>query len=251
MKRKAKVSLAYLHPGHVEACFHESLIELLFYDASTHGRLLHSHGKMGKRAGSGGIVDGRNQMAQLMLDESEADWLMMIDSDMGFAADTLERLIDAADPVERPVVGALCFAYAQDGRASFYGARWRCLPTVYDWVDNDDDVGFLSRMKYERDALQLAGATGAACMLVHRSALEKIRDKYGDVWFDPIVHPKGRKFSEDMSFCLRLSFVDLPLYVDSRVKTTHCKGAVFYDEEYFDLQELGRAAKREADAVRA
>jgi hypothetical protein len=240
---KAKVSLGYLHPGHVEACFHESLIDLLFYDASHHGRLMHTYGKMGKRAGSAGIVDGRNQLAQIMVDESEADWLCMIDADMGFAPDTIERLIDAAHAIERPVVGALCFAYAIDGKASFYGARWRAMPTLYDWVEDEDedDVGFLPRVGYEPDVLQEVSATGAACVLIHRLTLQAIRDKYGDCWFDPIVHPGGRKFSEDLSFCVRVAGCDIPMHVHTGIKTTHCKGAVYYDEEYFQTQQMVRA----------
>ena len=262
MTGKAKVALGYLHPGHVEACFHESLIDMLFYDASMYGRLMHTHGKMGKRSGSGAIVDSRNQITKVMLDESEADWLCMIDSDMGFAPDTIERLIDAAHAIERPVVGALCFAYAIDGKASFFGARWRCRPTLYDWVDNDDDTtGFLARdglvvnqngesNRYEKDTLQEVSATGAACVLIHRRVLEAIRDKYGDEWFEPVTHPgTGRKFSEDLSFCVRVAGCGFPIFVHTGIKTTHCKGAVFYDEAYFEAQEWMRAMSKEtADA---
>ena len=78
-----KVAFGYLHPGQLENCFHESVLEMLFYDASMHGRMLHGHGKMGKRAGAAAIADGRNLLTKVMLDESEADWLLMIDSDMG------------------------------------------------------------------------------------------------------------------------------------------------------------------------
>jgi hypothetical protein len=236
------VALGYLHPGHVEACFHESLIDLMFYDASMHGRLMHSHGKMGKRAGSAGIVDGRNQLARVMLDESEADWLCMIDADMGFAPNTIDRLVEAAHAIDRPVVGALCFAYVLDGKASFFGARWRAMPTLYDWIDDGDDVGFRSRVDYEPDTLQEVAASGAACVLIHRRALEAIRDKHGDCWFDPVVHPGGRKFSEDLSFCVRVASCDMPMYVHTGIKTTHCKGAVYYDEEYFRTQQLVRSA---------
>lgn len=235
--KRGLVSVAFLHPGHYAACFAESLTDLLFHDLSGKQRVVsHPHGKIGKECGSGGIVAGRNVVTKAFLDESEAEWLLMVDSDMGFAADTLERLIDAADPYAAPVVGALCFAHKTNGRSSFYGIRYRPCPTVYDFAETGDKVGFVPRLDYERDKLLKASATGAACVLIHRRAAEAIRRKYGDVWWDPITHPTGpTTFSEDLSFCVRVAGCDMPIHVHTGVKTTHDKGGVFLDEELFDL----------------
>jgi len=237
------VTVGYLHPGHLAACFAESLMDVFFFDASqpTPRIVSHQWGKMAKECGAAGVVAGRNQLAKVMLDESEAEWLWMVDSDMGFAPDTVERLIAAADPIERPVVGGLCFAHKTDGRSSFYGIRFRTTPTVYDFHEDDEKIGFVPRMAYERDVLTQCSGTGGACVLIHRSALARVRDRYGDTWFDPITHPKGpTTFSEDLSFCVRLGGVDLPVFVHTGIKTTHDKGGVFYDEEFFDRQEAAR-----------
>lgn len=230
------VTVGFLHPGEYAACFAESLMDLFFYDAASSSPRIVSHqwGKMGKECGSGGIVAGRNALAKTVLDKSESEWLFMVDSDMGFEADTLERLIASADPAERPVVGALCFAQKTDGRAAMYAVRYVPQPTVYDFHELEDRVGFVPRFDYERDALVACGATGGACILIHRSVLELIRDRYGDVWFDPIKHPKGAEFSEDLSFCVRAAAVGVQLYVDTSVKTTHDKGGVYLDEELYD-----------------
>jgi hypothetical protein len=233
------VSVGYLHPGHYAACFAESLTELLFFDAANRARIVsHQHGKLGKECGSGGIVDGRNKVAAVVTNESQAEWLFFVDSDMGFAPDTVERLIAAADPVKRPFVGGLCFAHKSDGKGSFYGIRYRAQPTVYDFVELDDRVGFVSRTNYERDALVAADGTGGACVLVHRSVLAAIQDEHGPNWFTPITHPKGpTTFSEDLSFCARAAALGFPLHIHTGIKTTHDKGGVFLDEEYFDRQQ--------------
>jgi len=232
------VSVGFLHPGHYAACFAESLTDLLFFDAAVHQRIVsHQFGKLGKECGSGGIVDGRNKIAQVVLDESESDWLFMIDSDMSFEANTVDRLIEAAHAKDRPVVGGLAFAHKTDGKASMYGIRYRCQPTLYDWYEDTDKAGFVPRFEYQRDTLVRVGATGAAIVLVHRSALEAVRAKYGDVWFDTIRHPKGAHMSEDLSFCVRLAACDIPLHVHTGVKTGHDKGGVFYDEAFFDAQQ--------------
>lgn len=243
MSGKSKVSIGFLHPGTYSACFAESLAELQFYDAGMYQRTMHPHGRMGKLCGTGGIVDGRNKLAEVFLDESEADWLFMVDSDMSFEPDTIERLISAAHAIDRPVVGALAFAHKTDGRApGAYGVRYRAQPTVYYWYEDDDKVGFAPMFDYPRNELVSVGATGAACMIVHRLALQAVRDKYGDVWFDTIRHPAGAHFSEDLSFCVRVAGAGLPLHVHTGIKTGHDKAGAFLDEDYYDRQRAAKAA---------
>ena len=161
--KAGQVSVGFLHPGQYAACFAESLQDILFHDLAHQQRIVsHPHGKMGKECGSGGIVDGRNKLAQAFLDESDSEWLFMVDSDMGFAADTVEQLILNADKFSRPVLGALCFAMKTDGRASFYGIRYRATPTLYEFVETDTQVGFVPLFDYPRDQVVKVAATGAA-----------------------------------------------------------------------------------------
>lgn len=236
-----KVTVGFLHPGHYSACFAESLCDMLFYDAAVNQRIVsHPFGKMGKECGSGGIVDGRNKIAQVVLDESDADWLFFIDSDMGFAPDTVDRLVEAAHALDRPVVGGLAFAHKTDGKASFYGTRYLCQPTLYDWYEDDERAGFVPRFEYPRNELVEVSATGAAIILIHRLALEAIRDRFGDVWFDQIRHPKGIHLSEDLSFSVRVAACDMPIHVHTGIKTVHDKGGVFYDEAFFDRQQASK-----------
>lgn len=243
------VTVGFLHPGQWQSCFGNSLNELMFYDATMYQRIVgnpqHHYGLMGNETTATQIPAGRNKLAATVLDESESEWLFIVDADMGFAPDTVERLISSADKMIRPVVGGLAFANKSDGSGPFYARRYRAVPTLYQMYETDDEVGFVPMFDYPRDRVVKVDATGCACLLVHRSALRKIRDAHGDVWFDPIRLPKGKdgftQFGEDMSFSLRLAACGIPLYVDPRVKTTHDKGGVFLDEETYDLQQAFRA----------
>lgn len=247
-----RVSIGYVHPGKLNHCFHTSLLELALFDLSgdDRRRLLHPQCALPKECGSGGIVDGRNTIVKAFLDDSDAEWLWMVDSDAGFEHDTLERLIASADPVERPVVGGLSFGAKYDGRAKHNGVRYRAYPTLMIWYDLPDKVGFSPLATWERGALVPVSGTGCHCLLIHRSALEAVRVRFaaefavGQEWFSPIVHPKGpTTFSEDLSFCVRLAAADVPLFVDTSVTTTHDKGFAFLDEEFYAAQEIaaGRA----------
>lgn len=239
------VSVGYLHPGRVSHCFHDSILSLLFHDATHHRRVTsHVNGKISLQVGSGGIVSGRNSVTASFLDNGDAEWLFWIDSDMGFDEDTIDRLIEAADPVERPVVGGLAFALKADGNKAMGGIRYRAVPTLYSFVELADEAGFTPRFNYPRDQVVEVSATGGAIVLIHRTVLERMRAEFGDVWYEPACHPSGAQFSEDLSFCVRVAALDIPLHVHTGVKTTHDKDGVFLDEEYFDLQEVARASAK-------
>jgi len=227
------VAVGFLDPGEWSHCFGQSLIDLYLTDAFGSKRLVPNGKQLRKFAAANGIVAGRNEIAAQFLDATECEWLFMVDSDMGFAPTTIDALIESADVLERPVVGGLCFALRKDTPGEFYGQKYVTVPTVYEFIDSEAEVGFRSLVDYPRDSLVQANATGAACILIHRSALERVRDKVGDHWFDQVTHA-GATFSEDLSFCLRLTACDIPIWVNTAVRTTHDKHGVFLDEDEFD-----------------
>lgn len=237
--RSGVTSIGFLDPGEWSYSFGQSLIDLYLTDAHTSRRVI-PHGKQLRNyCGSGGLVDGRNEIVRMFLDATDSEWLFMVDSDMGFAPDTIDRLIDSADKYQRPVMGGLCFALRKAEVGPLHATRYVTVPTLYDFVETDEEAGWLSVVEYPKDQVTKVAGTGAACMLIHRRALCKVREKYGDHWFDPIPHPKAAKpFSEDLSFCVRLAACDLPIHVDTSVKTSHYKGGVYLDEELYDAQRV-------------
>lgn len=235
------VAVAIIDDGNWSACFGLSYRDLLLHDATTTGRIIPAGKEMRQLSSRTSIAASRNKMATGMLDTTDCEWLWFIDVDMGFAADTVDRLIKSADPELRPVMGGLCFAMKRSRTADYWAERVRIQPTVYEYLELADEVGFRPMGDYTRDQVVPAAATGAACLLIHRGALEKVRARYGDDWFSPITHPTGdkgkpRTFSEDLSFCVRLAALDIPVHVDTAVKTTHDKGGIFLDEETYDAQ---------------
>lgn len=250
--KRGSVAVGFLDPGHWSHCFGQSLIDLYLTDAVGSRRMVPDGAQLRDHCQAGGVVAGRNEIARQFLDSTECEWLFFVDSDMGFAADTVDRLVGSADPVLRPVVGGLCFALRREARGDCYGQKYVVVPTVYDLVETDSEVGFRSRVDYERDALIEVGATGAACVLIHRTVLHRIREAYGPCWFDPITHPKGpTTFSEDLSFCVRVAAVGFKVHVDTRVRTTHDKHGVFLDELEFDRSLAVHALEQEMKSQQA
>lgn len=235
------LAVGFLHPGEVSAAFLFSLTKLMFHEQARTGV---PPFLLGERCSSGALVDGRNNVVRSFLDTTKSEWLLFIDADMGFAPDTAERLLAAAHRRDKPIMGALCFGLRREGQDPVtHAERFRTFPTVYVWREFDDRVGFQVVADYPRDEVTLVSATGAACILIHRSALETIRAKQGDEWFSLASHPKGTRFSEDMSFCVRAQACDLPIHVHTGVKTCHDKGGIFLDEVAFERQQALDAPK--------
>lgn len=217
------VTLAYVHPHEVAYSWHMSMMEAFGHDLSHRQRLVRG-GTIAVKYGTGGIIQARNSAVEKFL-TSDVPWLFWIDTDMGFAPDTVDRLVDQADPDERPIVGALAFSQREVEQDGYGGYQVQAMPTLYDWHTNPDGLaGFAARHHYQRDTLQPVSGTGSACIVIHRSVFEKIADKNGPCWYDPLRNPTdGRWLGEDLSFCVRAIEAGLTIWVDTAVKTTHFK----------------------------
>lgn len=241
------VCLGYLHSNEVAHSWHLSVMDMLAWDVAHHQRLVRG-GFLAMRCGSGGLVEARNETVRRFL-AGAADWLFWLDTDMGCGASTVDRLIEAADSDERPIVGALCFAqqeYASDGLG---GHRTRPAPTLYRWVEGGDRSGFTSWLDYPRDELVQVAATGSACLVIHRDVFEKIAAQYGDTWYTRMVNPAtGQLLSEDLSFCARAAAVSVPTYVHTGIRTTHLKSA-WLGEDAFEASQAPQPATEDVAVI--
>jgi hypothetical protein len=229
----SSVVVAYCHPGKVSGEFHECMLNLRDYD-SAHERLTHptaGNWRLALRS-SANISAARNLMCSTFLDKSDADWLWMVDTDMTFAPDTLARLVEHADPVKAPIVGGLCFG-EEDGIlfATCYELTGTC----------EEDMQFLRYHKWPENAMFQVFATGGACLLIHRSALEKVRDYThadGRVGFSPVFpwfqerEFNGGPMGEDVTFCFRAGVAGLPVYVHTGITLGHVKSRSLTVEGY-------------------
>jgi hypothetical protein len=245
MTDSPRVTVGYLDPGEWAAVFGLSYRDMLLYDLGNHARILRPGGsELRALTGSGGIPQNRNKVANQFLYSTDADWLFWVDSDMGFAPDTVDRLLESAGK-KKHIMGALCFQQKRCGDGDFNAVRYSIHPTLLNWaeVTETGEQGFIPQDDYKRDTVQEVAGTGSACILIHRKVFEDVEKKYGAMlWYDPIRLPNAggngtsREFSEDLSFCIRAAACGYKIYVDTGVKTTHCKGGVYLDEESFDAQ---------------
>ena len=218
------------------------------YDGASGEMRLHKVGD--GRAGPLQLIDGRNKLCQATLD-SECQWLWMVDSDMGFEPDTLSRLLAVADPQERPVVGALAFSLREAGSDGYGGMVTFASPTILMWQDDPmgDGIGrFVGPQVWENaypvNSMIKVGATGAACILIHRSVLEKM----GSGWYDQIPVGDGTLEGEDISFCHRMKDLDIPLWIHTGIRTTHMK-TIWVAEDSYWQNRIAQPATERVDVI--
>lgn len=232
--RPGTVAVAYLHHNEITGAFLASLYKLIGQDDAIIYPPIQNQS-------NSDIATGRNQCVSAFLNQTDAEWLWFIDDDMGFPPDIVQKLLAAANPRERPVVGGLCFAYKRYEIGPEHAERFRVGPTIYKLVETATQFGYSQVSEYEPDSLVEVDATGAACLLIHRSILDGMQQVSGQTWFSHVTIPKGPSgqttLSEDLSFCFKLHMAGIPIHVHTGAKTSHRK-PIHLDEWYFENQPV-------------
>jgi cephalosporin hydroxylase len=234
------VQITYLHGEHVSHSWHDSMRRVMDHDQAQLRPSI-AEKPLNIKCGSGVLLPPlRNYATTLFLDATQHEWMLMVDTDMGFAADAVHELLASADPFERPVVGALCFAVMTSGYDGMGGWRQTIVPTMYKIgeVTGTDKKRFCHYGPYESGTVARVAATGAAFLLVHRSVLNLMREKHGDHWWDMVTDDVGDVIGEDITFCLRALALQVPIHVNTAVKTTHHKGTWVGEDDYLAINGL-------------
>lgn len=249
MPREDAVVVATLAATDVPIQFLSSWGDLLQYDASR-GRHLVDGGGTIKITSGPRIAEARSQLVDTFFADErlDASWLLMIDSDMTFEGDLIERMLKVADPEHVPILGGLCFAGGRDHAP---------YPTIYKEVEVTQDgapfVGIEPIHDYPQDTLVKAGATGAACLLVHRQVFIAMSHPwpkgFGTTqdgkknpypWFiEGLVTPDGEPIGEDVAFCRRARQLGIPIHVDTSIKLGHVKNYIL-DERWYQASRDAR-----------
>lgn len=245
-KKHGGVVVAYVHPvGEVNARFHCSILDLIVRDGMQGGPITRGGGHLPISSGAN-IVTARNTVVRKFLEETNAEWLWWLDSDMVVEDTTLDRLLTSADAKERPIVGGLCFALLK-------GDAQEIVPTLYGFSQAQTMVRYNG---FPEDQVVQVVGTGSACILIHRSVFTTMLEMRWDEereaaflastggpsgrtigsavfpppwpWYaETITGTKwGDVISEDLTFCLRAAQAGFPVHVDTSIEIGHVKPVV-------------------------
>jgi hypothetical protein len=230
------VTLAYAHNGfEVTHSFSQSVLHLMLHDMS-HGQHIVEGGYIPARCGTNGLVGARNLAVSTFLEMDKGEWLLWVDTDMGFERDSVDRLLEVADPDERPIIGGLCFGQKETDEDGYFGYRTSARPTIFNWLPGDEltPAKFTARRWYPPNTLVSCAGTGSAFILIHRSVFTKMAEQYGETWYDQIRGDDGELIGEDISFCIRAGALQIPIHVNTAVRTTHMKHLWLGEPDFWD-----------------
>lgn len=234
------VCVCYAHPGEVNGRFAQSLITTLLQDSGrkqklfgngqpvpgTGPRIARGVGAYVQLESGPRIAAGRNILVKQFLDHTTCEWMWMLDSDIVFDTQCLDKLLEVADPVERPLVAGLYFGGGRSNPIS---------PIMYELVDPTTNEGnpVKTIKSWPPGSVVKADATGGGCLLAHRSVFDKLREVYPPPhhWFMESVY-NGMEFGEDWTFFLRTGAQGFPLYIHTGVNIGHAKTFEIREQNY-------------------
>jgi hypothetical protein len=221
MKAKDTVAIGWAHSGQVETEFALSLLEIV----KQRPKKISAYYCV---EGLGLLSKSRNIMVKHFLDNTDADWLLMLDSDERISVATFDLLCATADSDERPVLAGLYFA------ALWEGGILRPVPLIFVAVP---EKGLQPWDNYPQNEVVKIAAAGTGCLLMHRSALQKVRDAHGEenkdwCWFQDGPIGANKWLSEDLTFCTKLAQVGIEMHAHTGAVLQHRK-PMWLDEPHY------------------
>ena len=170
-------------------------------------------------ANSSIITQGRSKLANVFMNATDADFLLFIDSDIGFESNHVLRLLNRKKHI-------VCASYPK-----------KTIPLEFAHVNTSEPP------EMEGDLVKIKGA-GLGFTLIHRSVFTTISKHYPELKYTP-DNPENDKeiensyhyfceikndnayLAEDMSFFNRAREVGYDVWMDSTIRLSHVGSHVF------------------------
>ena len=161
------------------------------------------------------VYTSRNALATKAI-QTEADYVLWLDSDMEFKPDTLERMIKVLQENDLDILTGLYFR-----RVSPYS------PVLFDQLDIDGEICWWSEFKEIPDGLFEVGGCGFGLVLMKTDVFIDVQGRFGNM-FAPIANN-----GEDIAFCWRARQVGYKIFCDPSIEANHI-GYLTVDRAFYE-----------------
>jgi glycosyltransferase involved in cell wall biosynthesis len=159
----------------------------------------------------------RQEALNFWYDKTDFDWVLWVDSDIVLTNDALQKVWQAADAKDRPVVTGTYFISKENERSLMAP-----YPAVFNWVEGEEfKISYVHPLP--KDALIKVGSAGFGFVLMHRSAVTQMRKVHGA---KPYFNETGvgeQFISEDINFFRLMHNAGVPLYTHTGAVVQHMK----------------------------
>lgn len=160
------------------------------------------------------IYAARNDLARISI-ETEADYVLWLDSDMVFKPDILVHMMDTLKKNNLDILSGLYFR-----RVPPY------TPVIFDQLDIDGQECKFTEFKEIPEGLFEIGACGFGCVLMKTDVFFDVYTRFGNM-FAPIGNN-----GEDVAFCWRARQCGYKIFCDPTVICGHV-GYSVVDDQFF------------------
>jgi hypothetical protein len=168
----------------------------------------------------------RQEALEFWYDKTDFDWVLWVDSDIVLTNDALHKVWQAADAVERPVITGTYFISKENERSLMAP-----YPAIFNWVEGSDyTISYVHPLP--KDALIKVGSAGFGFVLMHRSAVTKMRKVHGAIPYFNETGVGEQFVSEDINFFRLMGKAGVPLYSHTGAVVQHMK-RFSLDVEYY------------------
>jgi len=226
MKASHRVCIGMVNNGTIDSML---VLDLIHIAKEKNGHFDHL-----VQVGNVGLTTrSRNVVVKTFLEQTDADWLLMIDSDERLSLQTWHKLIDSAHDKDRPIVSGLVFAAFFDDQDGL-----RPVPTIYKM---DSEKGLQPIDAYPIDELIEVDAVGTGCLLIHRSVLldmqKQATPNQGKDWAWFVEGAiDGTYFGEDLLFSKRLKSMGYKIFAHTGAILPHHKQFWLDDRHHIPMR---------------
>jgi hypothetical protein len=168
---------------------------------------------------------GRNDIVKSM----RGEWVFMLDADLEFDPDVLERMLHIMEKYDTPVLTGL-----------YVHKKYPHFPVLYSHNDQRGVYEIIAKWDEGAEFFQV-DAAGAGCLLIKKFVFDLIWEKLNQDPFD-VMNKNG----EDMSFFNRLREIGVGVYCAPQVRFSHLAiNPLEYDDRRFPLKMLTDSYQRD------
>ena len=213
------ILIGWCDNGTVESRFMDGILSL--YMAKERGELdvnLNATHTMGNQ-----IFLQRQQMIEGW-EETGIEWFLSVDTDVVITPQHFKQLLEIADKDKAPVVCGIYFV-----SPNLNDPLMTPMPCIFKQIGH----GFKPIHPLPINQKIEVDAAGMGLVLMHKSILPKLKEKYPDgVYFDTALGEKSK--GEDLSFFMKLKEIGVKVIAHTGVIGKHMK-RFCVDENYYSL----------------
>jgi hypothetical protein len=218
MKNNEKIIIGYITHGWMRSEFVQSIHRLLLERPEKIHSVITQIGPY--------ININRHRLTNAFL-ETDADWLLMLDTDVILDTKNYDVLINSADVEKYPILAGKYFFHFPSDNPPFH-------------VSAQKDGDWLNEYP-ENVIVEDCHSVAAGLMIVHRSVFEKTRDNKPDSktpwWWNGLDVDGFSEISEDSYFCEQVRDAGIPIAIHTGVVADHIRKMAVM-EDYFLKQSV-------------